>query len=108
MSAPPEKRSPPGETGGLGMGRRCDLDTRTLIEPASNCKTIDRAKLELLRDAVIEALGYCRLYAEVAMMLADVGDDAGVLNALGNFHAAAKIACQAGREIRDLRSEARQ
>lgn len=99
--APPEREGPP-----LGEGRPGtvfdDAGTISILDPTPDRKRIDRAKLDLLRVALHETLGFAKLYADVAQSLASVGDDVGTLYALGNFHAAAKLACQAGREIRDI------
>jgi hypothetical protein len=63
-----------------------------------------RVRLDLLRDLLHEALGFAKLYGNVARMLAEVGEPAGIGRALGNFHHAAATACMAGRDIRDLRN----
>lgn len=95
----------PAGSGNASLPTSGDSPNHTSSDPAKQAALLRRAKLDLLRDALHEALGFAKLYADVAQSLTEVGDDAGTLHALGNFRAAAKVACQAGRDIRELRGE---
>jgi hypothetical protein len=63
---------------------------------------ISAAKRELLRDWLVETLGFARIYAENAQTFAELGDDALAILSLTQFHKAANAACQCGAQIRDL------
>jgi hypothetical protein len=68
-----------------------------------NPRAVREAKLELLRDALHEACGFIRIHAEVCQALAEAGDDAGVLHALGRLITYANHAARTGRDLRTLR-----
>ncbi len=100
-----------GQSAGLGnlscVGR-CDGSRDSSHASKNQDRRIAKAKLALLRDALHEALAFARIYAETAQSFAEIGDDTLALESLSRFHHAATSACMAGREIRELRREARQ
>jgi hypothetical protein len=71
-----------------------------------NPRAVREAKLELLRDAVHEACGFIRLHAEACQLLAEAGDDAGMLYSLGRLIAFAKEAARTGIDLRAIREAA--
>jgi hypothetical protein len=68
-----------------------------------NPRAVREAKLELLREALHEACGFIRIHAEVCHALAEAGDDAGVLHALGRLIIYARHAARTGTDLRSLR-----
>ncbi len=110
----PECESPAraGDAAGLGnVDRRAADDGSNLNDPPASvprqCDRVRRAKLALIRDAVHEACGFCQLYGSVSQQLAEAGDDIGLLHALGRLRQATLLACQAGRDIRELHTGGR-
>jgi hypothetical protein len=68
-----------------------------------NPRAVREVQLELLREALHEACGFIRIHAEVCQALAEAGDDAGVLHALGRLVMYARHAARTGRDLRTLR-----
>lgn len=109
---PPERGSPPsGQLGGLDKSScvgRCD--DPNLPDPPKNVTRRDdlvrRARLDLLRDAIHEAAGAAIVYAGTIQAMAEMHDDEALLLGIARLRDATLLACQAGRDIRQLREEA--
>jgi hypothetical protein len=107
MTSPTSESPPRGELDGpdksssLGGG-----DNQIVPDRAPGRKRIDRAKLALCRDALHEALGFVKLYADAAQALAEAGDDGPLVLMVGRVRDATVLACRAGRDIRELHAEA--
>jgi hypothetical protein len=79
------------------------LSTPPQNNQVKNPRAVREAKLELLREVLHEACGFIRIHAEVCQALAEAGDDAGVLHALGRLITYARHAARTGADLRTLR-----
>jgi hypothetical protein len=80
------------------------LDSKTIARAKGD---VDQAKRQLLRELLVETLGFARIYAENAQTFAEPGDDALAILSVGQFRKAAKEPCRCGAELRELREAAR-
>lgn len=66
--------------------------------------SVDHAKLELLRDACFENLGFVRLFAEAAQLHVQGGDDAGLVHSVSMAAAHFRAMCLHAKEIETIRA----
>jgi hypothetical protein len=91
--------------GGVDLQANIPNQAPSQAEILRNPRAVREARLELLREAIIEACGFVQLHAETCQTVAQARDDAGLIHSLGQLILYANYAAKSGKELRDLRKE---